>query len=51
MPSKDTPTESLKQEKLWYIDRDGKAVNYDVAKDVKAGWWHKINTKKDDTRK
>jgi len=50
MPSNNTPTESLKQEKSWYIDQDGKTVYYDVAKDVKAGWWHKINTRTDEQK-
>jgi hypothetical protein len=51
MPTKPTPQKTLKQEKYWYIDRDGKTVYYDVAKDVQAGWWLKINTKQNDDEK
>jgi len=43
MPIKPTPQKTLKQEKLWYIDQDGKTVYYDVSKDTESGWWLRLN--------
>ena len=45
MESKDTPTETLKQEKEWLIDAEKGLIYYDCSNDVEAGWWHKIKTK------
>ena len=45
MESKNTPTESLKQEKEWLIDAEKGLIYYDCSKDTEAGWWHKIKTK------
>jgi len=45
MESKDTPTETLKQEKEWLIDAEKGLIYFDVSKDTEAGWWHKIKTK------
>ena len=44
MPSKDTPTDALKQEKLWLIDAKRGEVTYDVSNDVKDGWWATLGT-------
>ena len=50
MESKNTPTESLKQEKEWLIDAKKGLIYYDCSKDVEAGWWHKINTRTDEQK-
>ena len=42
MPSNNTSTESLKQEKLWLIDAKKGEIKYDVTDDVNHGWWHRI---------
>jgi hypothetical protein len=42
MPSNNTPTKTLKQEKLWLIDAKKGEIKYDVTDDVNHGWWHRI---------
>ena len=42
MPSKNTPTDALKQEKLWLIDAKQGEVTYDVSNDVNDGWWERL---------
>jgi hypothetical protein len=42
MPSNNTPTKTLKQEKLWLIDAKRGEITYDVSNDTKDGWWHRI---------
>lgn len=49
MASKDTPTETLKQEKEWLIDAEKGLIYYDCSNDVNDGWWLKIKTKPIDT--
>ena len=50
MPTEPTPQKTLKQEKMWLIDSKKGVIYYDVAKDVEAGWWHKIKTCTDEQR-
>lgn len=43
MSDKNTSTETLKQEKMWYIDQDGAIVYYDCSNDVKSEWWKRLD--------